>query len=144
MSIKAVPQTTGTSTVDTAVTVTRASSDDRSFWSNITLNLNIDLPAVMLFVMLLLAGYVLWKAQQRKGFDFGNMLRDENAKESAVRIGILVSLAVSSWTMMNHALLAGKDINPHIFGLYVFAWSGALVFVKAADKWNGSLPWTKG
>ena len=118
-------------------------ADEKSLWTNITLTLNVDLPAIMLALMLLLAGFVMWRAQKRSGFDFGNMLRDESGKESGVRIGVLVSLAVSSWTLMNHALLAGPSINPQIFGLYVFAWSGALVFVKAADKWNGTLPWSK-
>lgn len=118
-------------------------ADDKSFWTNVTLSLNIDLPAIMLGVMLVLAAFVMWRAQKRTGFDFGNMLRDEAGKESAVRIGVLVSLAVSSWVVMNHALLSGRDINPQVFGLYVFSWSGALVFVKAADKWNGNLPWSK-
>jgi hypothetical protein len=120
-----------------------AAAEHKSFWTNFTLSVVIDLPAIILFIMLLLAAHVMLSAQRREGFDFGNMLRDEAGKESAVRIGVLVSLAISSWTVMNHALLAGKDINPQIFGLYVFAWSGALVFVKAADKWNGSLPWSK-
>lgn len=127
----------------TSSTSTTAMSIDKSFWTNVTLSLNIDLPALILFVMLLMAAFVMWRAQSRRGFDFGNMLRDENGKESAVRIGVLVSLAISSWYVMNHALLAGANSNPQIFGLYVFAWSGALVFVKAADKWNGSLPWGK-
>jgi hypothetical protein len=118
-------------------------SDNKSFWSNLTLTLNIDLPAIMLFVMLLLAGYVMLKAQQKEGFDFGNMLRDENGKESAVRIGVLVSLGVSSWTLMNHALLAGANISEGVFAIYVFGWSGALVFVKVADRWNGVFPWSK-
>jgi hypothetical protein len=118
-------------------------TDHKSFWSNLTLTLNIDLPAIILFIMLLLAGYVMLKAQQKEGFDFGNMLRDENGMESAVRIGVLVSLGVSSWTLMNHALLAGGEISEGIFSIYVFGWSGALVFVKVADKWNGSLPWGK-
>jgi hypothetical protein len=118
-------------------------SDNKSFWSNLTLTLNIDLPAIMLFIMLLLATYVMWKAQKKEGFDFGNMLRDENGKESAVRIGVLVSLGVSSWTLMNHALLAGAEISEGIFSIYVFGWSGALVFVKVADKWSGTLPWSK-
>lgn len=130
-------------TVDTAIKVAQSSDEGRSFWTNVTLSLNIDLPAIVLLIMLLVAAYVMWKAQQRRTFDFSNMLRDESGKESSVRIGILVSLAVSSWVVMNHALLAGKDINPQIFGLYIFGWSGALVFVKAADKWNGNLPWSK-
>jgi energy-coupling factor transporter transmembrane protein EcfT len=116
---------------------------EKSFWTNLTLTLNIDLPAIMLGIMLLISAYVMWSAQKKEGFDFGNMLRDENGKESAVRIGVLVSLGVSSWTLMNHALLAGKDISEGIYSIYVFGWSGALVFVKVADKWSGTLPWSK-
>jgi hypothetical protein len=118
-------------------------TDDKSFWANFTLSLNIDLPAIILFAIMLMGCYVIWKAQQKDGFDFSEMLRDENNKPSAVRIGVLVSLAISSWGLMNHVLLTGPNINPWIYGLYIGGWSGALVFVEAAKKWNGTLPWSK-
>jgi hypothetical protein len=33
--------------------------------------------------------------------------------------------------------------NPQQYAYYLFAWSGALVFVKLADKWNGNVPFGK-
>ena len=115
----------------------------KSFWTNLTLSINIDLPAIILFVMLLLSGYVMFMAQRREDFDFGNMLRDEQGKESTVRICALISMAVSSWALMNHALLAGASMDWKLFALYVGTWSGALVFIKMAERWDGHLPWSK-
>jgi len=114
--------------------------EEKSFWTNFTLSLNIDLPAIMLFIISGLGIYIMIAAQRQGDFNFSEMLRDESNKPSAVRIGVLVSLAVSSWIVMQHALLAGASLNPQVVGLYIFAWSGALVFVKAAEKWNGTLP----
>lgn len=103
---------------------------------------HVDLPGVVLALMLLFSAFVAWRAQRRSDFDFGRMLLDENGKESAIRLGVLGSFAVSSWVLMA-ASVKPTGCDPQLYGLYLITWSGALVFAKAAEKWNGVLPWSK-
>lgn len=100
-----------------------------------------DAPTAILLVMLLAALYVMVKAQQRDDFDFGRMLRDENGKESALRLAILGSFAVTSWTV---CYVTVKEVLEwwHI-AIYCFTWSGAAVMRDVAAKWDGRLPWSK-
>lgn len=99
--------------------------------------------AVPLGVLVLLMGvmvYVLWRAQQRSGLDLANMLRDDQGKESGLRMAVLGSFAVTSWAL---ALAAHRGtLSPEMWNAYLLTWSGAMVFVKAADRWNGQLPFT--
>lgn len=101
-----------------------------------------DLPGVVLAILLMFIAFIAWRAQVRSDFDFGRMLKDETGKESAIRMGVLGSFAVSSWVLMSETLKQG-GVDPQLYGLYLVTWSGALVFVKAAEKWNGVLPWSK-
>lgn len=98
-------------------------------------------PTVVLLVLLLTAGVVLFRAQMRSDFDVANMLKDDQGKESALRLGIFVSLAISSWGIV--FMIINKTLDPGIWTTYLMTWSGALIFVKLADKWNGQLPWAK-
>ncbi len=102
----------------------------------------LDLPALVLVSMLLMSLWVTWQAQKRSDFDFGRMLKDDAGKESALRLGVLGSFAVSSWLLM-HEALEQKQTDPWLFAIYLGTWSGSLVFLKAVEKWNGQLPWSK-
>jgi hypothetical protein len=104
-------------------------------------HIQLDLAAAVLGVLLLATAFVLWRAARNGKFDFSAMLRDSEGKESALRLGILVSLAVSSWVIVKTAL--ANTLDPQFFWAYLFTWSGALVFVKAVERWNGVLPWSK-
>ena len=99
-----------------------------------------DVPLVLLVV--LLAGTVvllLW-CQRQPNFNVANMLRDENGKESALRFTALLAWAWSSWALMKDTLRP-DGVSEQVFLIYCVTWSGALVFVKFADRWNGKLPW---
>lgn len=90
------------------------------------------IPVIVLVALAILGGFVLWKAQQRTDFDWGNMLKDENGKESAVRMGILVSLSVSTWWVVWMALHKVLGIYEQL--LYLGTWSGVALAAKLIDK----------
>jgi cbb3-type cytochrome oxidase subunit 3 len=101
-----------------------------------------DVPLVVLIILLAAATFVLWKAQQRADFDLANMLRDDSGKESPLRLCVLGAFAISSWAIMKDTLRT-EGADPQLFLIYCATWSGALVFVRIADKWDGKLPWAK-
>jgi hypothetical protein len=102
----------------------------------------VDLPALVLMLLMSLALWVIWRAQRNGKFDFSEMLRDENGKPSGLRLSVLGAFAVSSWVLMREALEAGP-LDPQVYFVYLATWSGALVFVKGVEKWDGKLPWSK-
>jgi hypothetical protein len=99
-------------------------------------------PLGALIVMAIGIGWLLMKAQQKPDFRIEQMLLDENNKASAARVIVFGAWAISSWDLMA-ARLGGTHSAEHYWG-YLFAWSGALVFVKFAEKWDGSMPFGKG
>ena len=103
---------------------------------------NLDFAAIVLVFLLAGSVWILFKAQQQRGFDLSKMLRDDNGKESALNLCILGSFAISAWMLMFDTL---HHEETDWKGLLVFLliWSGARVAVIAAQKWNGNLPWTK-
>jgi len=106
-----------------------------------TLRQMLDLPALVLALMLVGAAWVAWRAHGSGRFDWGNMLRDADGKESAQRFAVLGAFAVSSWFVMRMAFRVDQP-DPQIFWAYLVAWSGAHVLTKAAEKWDGRLPMT--
>lgn len=99
----------------------------------------IDIPAVVLGMMLFASWFMIRSAQKRTDFDFGNMLKDECGRESAIRVAQLVALAFSSWFVM-YDTIHNKMGDPTILLIYLGVWSGAKVADKLADaliaKWT--------
>lgn len=95
-------------------------------------------PLVALVIMLALVGWLLVKAQAKEGFNIEQMFLDENGKASASRVIAFFAFGISSWDLMS-ARVSDKASEVQFF-YYLAAWSGALVFVKFADKWDGSMP----
>lgn len=91
--------------------------------------------------MIVAAAFVIVKAQQRQDFDFAGMLRDESGKESALRLAILGSFAISSWSLCYETMNGAREWW-HL-AIYCGTWSGAAVVRDLAQKWNGQLPWSK-
>lgn len=93
------------------------------------------------FLVLVAMGWIIYDAiktsHQAGKLDVANLFKDDNGKESGLRVAILGSLAISSWYLMAD-LVIGKAGNPWLFGLYLATWSAAPVFVKAIEKWDGS------
>lgn len=99
-------------------------------------------PFVALLVMLYLVFDALKLAQQGGKMEISNIFKDEAGKESGLRVAILGAWALSSWYLMADLTLQ-KSGNAVLFAIYLATWSGAPVFVRALEKWDGKLP-TKG
>jgi len=100
------------------------------------------IPLLVLVVMLLLIAWMLQNAQKKESFNIEDMFRDEAGKTSAARVIAFLAFAISSWDLMSARLSNAASAEQYAY--YLFAWSGALVFVKFADKWDGSMPFGKG
>lgn len=99
----------------------------------------IDIPAVVLGVMLTAAWGMVHSAQKRPDFDFGNMLKDENGKESSTRLAVLVAMCFSSWSLM-YDTIHNKEVDRYALLIYLVVWSGTKVAEKLSDaiiaKWS--------
>ena len=98
---------------------------------------NIDFPAVVMILILMLGLWVLIKTQRdpNNNFNFEDMLRDDVGKPSAYRLAIFVSLAVSTWVLMYMVIATKGTIDPWIFAWYVAVWSGAKVAEKGIEAY---------
>ena len=87
--------------------------------------------------------YVLFQVQKRKDFDFAEMLK-YNGKPSTARLGMLLSLAISSWIVLQVAIVelspsyTGTPKLVEILGLYLGIFAGAKVIEKGIDTWGKS------
>jgi hypothetical protein len=97
---------------------------------------------IILIVLLLLGVFVMWRAGRDGTFKWSDMLRDGEGKPSASRLGIFVSLAVSSYVVMVMATKIDSFITDVLFW-FLLTWSGTLIFVKIVDKWDGRTPFTR-
>jgi len=98
---------------------------------------NLDFPAVILLLILVLGLWVLLKTQRNpnNNFNFADMLRDDTGKPSAYRLAIFVCLAVSTWAMMYMAIATQGKLDPAIFAWYITVWSGAKVAEKGIEAY---------
>lgn len=96
----------------------------------------IDLPAIILLLIVFMGGYVLYKTQASttNHFDFADMLRDDKNKPSALRLGIFVCMAISSWAIM-YLIVSTKTIDTWVLVAYMAIWSGAKVAEKLVDAY---------
>lgn len=108
--------------------------------------LNIDFPAVILMLILVLGLWVVHKTQANpnNNFDFTDMLRDEKGKPSTYRLAIFVCLAVSTWAVMYMAIATEGKLDTWIFAWYITVWSGAKVAEKGIEAYASSRTQTSG
>jgi hypothetical protein len=97
-----------------------------------------DFPALMLIVLLIGFAVSLVLVQLRPDFDLADMYRDDAGKVSAVRVLSVGCWVVATWYVMQD-MLDGVP-TPEVFWAYVVTFSAAKVLDKAAEKWDGSLP----
>lgn len=90
---------------------------------------------LVLFLMLIATWFIIKRAQHGGKFDFGNLLRDEEGKESALRLAAIGSFAISSWVIMQLTVTA--SITETYYGIYLLTWSGSVVLAKAIEVWKG-------
>lgn len=101
-----------------------------------------DLPALVLFCMLLAYAWSLWMTQRRRDFDFPDMYRDERGKPSTSRVLSVGAWVVTSWVLMQDAL--DGVTTTELFWAYALVWSASKPLEKAVEKWNGTFPWAGG
>ncbi len=92
---------------------------------------------VVLALTLVLAAFVVVRAQRRQDFDFADAMRGFDGKASIARIASLGAFAASTWVVMN-ATVGGK-ITDAMFLTYCVTWSGSMLL----SKWIDKLPDTK-
>ena len=108
----------------------------------ISLFSKLNTSSVSFMLLLLLVIYVLFQVQKRPDFDFAEMLKT-NGKPSAARLGMLVSLAVSSWIIIDVASVDLSTANSSsrlfdLLGLYLGVFAGAKVLEKGISTWGRS------
>lgn len=112
-------------------------------YSDAMLSLISRLSTVHVAFMLLsgLLVYVLIQVQKREDFDFAEMLKT-NGKPSAARLGMIVSLFISSFVVVQVAVAELSNNSPSsrltdVLGLYLGVFAGAKVLEKGIDAWRG-------
>lgn len=105
--------------------------------------MSIDLAAIVLGLLLLLPVWIMYAAHKETGFSWGQMLRDTDNKSSAVRIGVPISLAVSSYGAMYVMVKWPPADALKYHTLFLAIWSSTLVVSKIIDRWDGRLPFAK-
>jgi uncharacterized membrane protein YedE/YeeE len=104
---------------------------------------------LLLAALLVVFIWIGAQAAKKNNFDWSEMLKGGDGKPSALRLGILVSIAVSSWVLvyavLNKAMVSADLV--YLFGIYLAVWSGAKVAEKFIEGWvavrtgnNSSLP----
>ncbi len=92
---------------------------------------------LLLTVLLLSFVWIGVQASKKVGFDWSEMLKGTDGKPSSLRLGILVSIAVSSWVLVYSFLNKTNSSSDLVwlFGIYLAVWSGAKVAEKMVDGW---------
>jgi hypothetical protein len=89
----------------------------------------VNAPFVVLCIML----WGFWRAVK-----VADMAKDVfHDREVVVTICVMGSWILSSWYLMADQVLERKG-NAILYGMYLATWSGAPIFIKALDKWDGS------
>jgi hypothetical protein len=96
-----------------------------------------DISVLLLVALLAMAVYVMREAQ-KPGNYWGGIFDDDNNKRSALRVAVLICVAVSSAVLMYltvNTVKGGDDLH-NLFPYYIAflaVWSGAKVVEKLID-----------
>lgn len=92
--------------------------------------------AVMLIGLVLLGLFTAFRAQKLEDFSWTDAMRDAQGKTSGFRIGIIISLVLSSWVLVVATVKAqsftAKELTELIL-IYLAVWSGSPILSKAFD-----------
>jgi hypothetical protein len=92
--------------------------------------------AAMLIGLVILGLFAAFRAQKQEDFTWTDALRDSQGKTSGFRIGIILSLVMSSWVLVVATLKAqsftAKELTDLIL-IYLVIWSGSPIASKALD-----------
>lgn len=92
--------------------------------------------AAVLIGLVLLGLITAFRAQQQEDFSWTDAMRDAQGKTSGFRIGIIISLVLSSWVLVvatvKAAPFTAKELTELIL-IYLAVWSGSPILSKAFD-----------
>jgi hypothetical protein len=100
-----------------------------------------DAAFLVLLITLAVIFDALRMAQKGGKLDLARMFKDDAEKESGLRLALLGAFAFSSWALM-YDTYSAKKVSAVILAIYLATWSGAPIFSKALDKWDGKLKGT--
>jgi len=115
-----------------------------------TLAAGVLLPALLLVVLLGVAFWVIWLAQQREDFDVVDLLRSWDPNTGQWRVDTLKFCTLMGFAVHSayfYATLWSSVPNTDAFLWYGVIWAGspaAFELAQAAKQWNGQLPFAKG
>lgn len=108
-----------------------------------SVTISVIIPMIMFSLLTLALWWLLWKAQQKPGFNIEEIfVSDETYKVSPWRVVSLGAFVWSVWYLATDRLSAKPD--PQVFRDFLIFWSGTPVAVILANKWDGRLPFAKG
>jgi len=113
---------------------------DRVYVTFSMFSASVVVPAIILAFLLAMFVYLMYAAQSRPDFDAANFIRDEQGKESIVRVCTLIALAITSWAIA--ALVFTERITPDYFFYYTLTWASTPMLKMLAEKWDGNLPFS--
>lgn len=95
-----------------------------------------DMPATAFMALLFMGIWVMYRTQANPGnnFDFSDMLRDDNGKPSASRLGFFVCMATATWDLMYmtvHSPTHTVDIQFYV--VYTLVFSGVKIAERVVD-----------
>jgi ascorbate-specific PTS system EIIC-type component UlaA len=96
--------------------------------------LNTNLPSVLLTLAVTLGAWILVRTQGREDVDLVRLFRDEAGKESVTRLGVIVSLFVTSLVLI-YSVVQGREFALYMFIIYNAVWSGTRVAEKLVDAY---------
>lgn len=100
-------------------------------------DMSLDLADIVLIVLLTVAGWVIWRAQGRVDFDFANMLKDDNNKESFLKLAGMGAFAFHTWFVIHEALINNQSADTNQAWIYYgVLWSGSAVAGKLIETWG--------
>lgn len=106
-----------------------------------SVTINVIVPLFILVVMMFSVWRLVVYAQRKPDFNIERMFLDDDGKPSAARFIMLLAFAFSCWYLAVRVLSGNPD--PTEFYAFLAAWASSLTLLKAAEKWNGALPFAK-
>lgn len=119
-----------------------------NFSALIDMVLNPTNGASVILIGLLFIGLIsAFRAQRIETFSWADMLKDNQGKPSAFRLGIVVSLVMASWVLVvatiKSTAMTAQELTD-LFLIYLAVWSGSPIISKALDwillKYSDKLP----
>lgn len=98
----------------------------------------LDISVILLLLLLALAIYIIRDATRNPDSYWKTVFDDDSGKRSALRIGVLIALSVSSAILIYisaNLVKTGADLDAlfKFYTVYIAVWSGAKVVEKLID-----------